>query len=134
MAEYFNANDLLIRRVQTADWMCAQSRKIVNMVNYGEIVSADYKNHLAYIAAAMDAIGCYTPITTEAQDGVDNCLTEAEAEQIFKNITAITDLHWQEKGITYRNQVTESDAYGTITSTVTLSTGGTLCLSNPAGS
>lgn len=131
MVEYFNSNDLLIRRVQTADWLCKQSKKIVNMVHYGELVSADYKNKLLYVVAAMEAIGCYEPITSEDEDGVNNCLTEAEAEQIFENISKITGLCWQEKGVTYRNQPVEPDCYGIITENVTLTNGDYLCLSNP---
>lgn len=132
MADYFNSNDLIIRRVQTADWTCAQTKKVANMVNYGQLVPKDYLNKLSYVIAAMEAIGCYVPITSPEEDGINNCLTEAEADKIFNNITEITGLHWQGKGVTYRNQLVEADELGQITSTVTLTGGGVIGISNPA--
>jgi len=113
--EYYNSNDLLKRRTDIALWMCAQNKKIVNHYNYGEALSREYIMHLEYIDGAMDAMSCYTPVTTEVDDGVINCLPESQLDKLFNNVTVITGLCWQPKGITYRNELDEPTEVGNIT-------------------
>ena len=112
--DYYNSNDLLKRRTDIALWMCAQNKKIVNHYNYGELLSQKYIMHLEYMDGAMEAMSCYTPITTALQDGVDNCLTEAQLDKLFNNVTTITGICWQPKGITYRNAPTNPTEDGAI--------------------
>jgi hypothetical protein len=129
--EYYNSNDLLKRRTDIALWVCAQNKKIVNAHKYGELLSAKYDLELKYILATMDAMGCYEPITTEAEDGVVNCLKENELDCIFNNVSIITGLCWQPKGVTYRNAFVQPQEEGQI-GTVTTNTGtGVLCIASP---
>lgn len=132
MATFYNHNDLMIRRVQANEWLCSQNKKLQNMIHYGELVSADYKNKLAYVVAALESVGCYEPITTAAEDGVKNCLTEAQVTQIFDNISEITGLSWRGKGTTYRNQANPLEGIERITASVVLSNGEFIHKSNPA--
>ena len=112
--EYFNADDLTIRRGQIADWLCCQTECVVNGVLYGEPMSAKDLMDLELVVAYAEAIACYQPVTSEDEDGVINCLTEEQAEKIFKNVSTITNIQWHGKGITYRDRPTASDEHGQI--------------------
>jgi len=99
---YYTSNDLLVRRVWMADWICDQMDKIAKQICYGELVPQAFNMNFQYVSASLQAVECYSPITTEAQDGVDNCLTEALLDKFFNNITDITGLCFLPKGSTYR--------------------------------
>jgi hypothetical protein len=114
MAEYFTSDDLLKRRVDSADWLCAQTKKIVNQVNYGQLVEGEYLCNLELIAALLEVIGCYEPITSEAEDGVKNCITEEHAEKAFDLLHELTGLCWHGKGHTYKLPLAEPDEEGSI--------------------
>ena len=115
--EYYNSNDLLRRRTDIALWMCAQTTKITNHYNYGELLSTKYIMHLEYLSGAMNAMSCYTPVTSEAEDGVINCLKESQLDKLFNNVSNITGLCWQPKGITYIGQIDQPTEAGEVTDT-----------------
>tara|TARA_R110002126_G_scaffold155045_1_gene302060 strand:- start:1559 stop:2074 length:516 start_codon:yes stop_codon:yes gene_type:complete len=104
MALYFNSDDLLVRRVSIGEWICTQVQKLASSYHYGQLVDAEYMMNYQYVVALSEVVACYDPITTLAQDGVDNCLTEAELECAFNNISEITCIGWLGKNVTYRNQ------------------------------
>lgn len=102
MPNFYTSDDLLMRRVHIAIWLCGEAKKIVKQVCYGELVPQKHNIKIQYINASLEAIECYTPITSEDQDGVDNCLTESQLDSFFNNITEITGMCFLPKGSTYR--------------------------------
>ena len=105
MATYYNTNDLLIRRLRTAEWLTNQITEVTNSSFYGELMCCEDLIQLEYVSAALEAIECYTPITEEDEDGVDNCLTEEQLDDFFNNIVDITGLCFPDKGQTYNSEV-----------------------------
>lgn len=101
LVKYYTSDDLIMRRVNTARWICEQTHKLKASFNYGELVDQNYLTEFQYVVAALEALECYTPITSEAQDGEDNCLTEAQVEAIINNIEHITGLSFHCKQTTY---------------------------------
>jgi len=101
VSDFYTTNDLLVRRVYMASWVCDQLSKFVNYYNYGEIVSKECLIKHQYIVALLEAVSCYTPITLTTQDGVNNCLTEAKLDTIFDKVEDVTGLCFLAKGTTY---------------------------------
>ena len=101
MAQYYTTNDLLVRRVGMATWICNKVMKITNSYKYGELVSKGELSNYEYIVACLEAVECYTPITLATEDGETNCLTEAKLNSIFDNVETVTKLAWQPIGTTY---------------------------------
>jgi hypothetical protein len=101
MAEYFNQTDLDARRQKTACWIHEEATKIANNLKYSGKIDNCRLSNLSYVVAALEAVECYVPITTAAQDGEDNCLTEALAESLFNNISKITKICFVPKNATY---------------------------------
>ena len=101
VSDFYTANDLLVRRVYMASWICEQLSKFVNYYNYGETVSKECLIKHQYIVALLEAVSCYTPITLTTQDGVNNCLTEAKLDTIFDKVEDVTGLCFLAKGTTY---------------------------------
>jgi len=77
-------------------------QKFANQICYGELIPQQTTMNFQYIVAALEAMQCYSPITTETEDGVDNCLTELNLDNFFNNVTDITGLCFLPKGSTYR--------------------------------
>ena len=102
---YYNSNDLLFRRIRIAQWLSNQIDSVTNHSFYGELMCCEELSELEYVSASLEAIECYTPITTEAEDGVSNCLTEEQLDNIFNNIVDITGICFSDKGITYNNNI-----------------------------
>ena len=126
MALYFNADDLTVRRVAIATWACKQVKKLAASYHYGQLISGEYMMNYQYVIALSEAIACYSPITSEAENGVKNCLTEEELECAFNNISEITCIGWMGKNASYRNFNPTIFESGQLTSDVTLSDGGVL--------
>jgi hypothetical protein len=101
MATYFNETDLDVRRSRTACWISGEAYKIARMYKYGELPKQGRITNLEYVVAALEAVECYTAVTVAADDGEINCLTEAQAEQIFDNIEALTSMCFAPKGRVY---------------------------------
>ena len=101
VSDFYTTNDLLVRRVYMADWICDELTKFVNSYNYGDDISQACLIKHQYVTALLEAVECYTPITLTAQDGIDNCLTEAKLDSIFDRVETITGLCFQAKGTTY---------------------------------
>lgn len=101
VSDYYTSDDLLIRRTAMANWICSQLEKFVNYYHYGSIIKKDCIIKHQYITALLETVECYTPITLAAQDGVDNCLTEAKLTKIFDNVEEITGLCFLPMGTTY---------------------------------
>ena len=98
---YYTTNDLLKRRVDIGIWIGSQTTKLVSNLKYGQLLGADTLARYQYVVACHNTLGGYTPITTTAQDGVDNALTESNVDSIVNNIEKITGLHFLPKGTTY---------------------------------
>jgi hypothetical protein len=113
MAEYFTANDLRARLNKIACWIEEEANCIAGRIKVEGRIDNVRMNNLSMVTAMWQAAECYAPITTEAEDGEVNCLTEAEEEQLFNNISAITGLCFVPKGIDYI-LVTEDDENQTI--------------------
>jgi len=122
VSDFYTSNDLLVRRVYMADWICSQLSKFVNHFNYGVIVQKDCLIKHQYMVALLEAVECYTPITLAAEDGVNNCLKEAQLDTIFNKVEEITGLCFLAKGTTYS---TNYDSTVSL-SIITLNTGGNL--------
>ena len=91
MALYFNITDLQARLTKTTCWIADEALKQSNRAKYyGKLDDCFIK--LQYVVAALEAVECYTPLSTADDDGVINCLTELQAEQIFNNIRKLLTL------------------------------------------
>lgn len=101
VSDFYTSNDLLVRRVYMADWICKQLSKFVNYFNYGELISKKCLIQHQYMVALLEAVECYTPITLVDQDGVNNCLKESQLDTIFNKVEEITGLCFLAKGTTY---------------------------------
>jgi len=101
VSDYYTSDDLLARRTAMAQWICSQMRKFVNYYHYGSIIERDCIIKHQYITALLEAVECYTPITATAEDGVNNCLTEAKLDTLFNKVEEITGLCFLPKGTTY---------------------------------
>ena len=99
MAEYFTANDLRARLNKTACWIHEEAECINGRIKTEGRIDNCRMNNLSIVVAMWQAAECYTPITSEAEDGVVNCLTEAEEEQLFDNISTISGICFVPKGI-----------------------------------
>jgi hypothetical protein len=98
---YYTSNDLLKRRVDIGIWIASQTDKLVASLKYGQLLDEIAFMKYQYVVACHVALMGYTPITTDAQDGVDNALTEANVDDIIDNIEKITGLHFLPKETTY---------------------------------
>ena len=105
MATYYNTNDLLVRRVKIAQWLTDKIENISNHSFYGELMCCEELMEIQYVSACLEAIECYTPITDDDDDGVDNCLTEEQLDNIFNNIVDITGLCFPDKNQTYNSNI-----------------------------
>lgn len=103
MADYYNSTDLTVRLTRLACWISGEAYKIARMYKYGEIPSQGRIWNLSYAVAALEAMECYTPVTVAADDGEINCLTEAQADNIFDNIEEITKMCFAPKGRAYKD-------------------------------
>jgi hypothetical protein len=101
MAEYFTTNDLRARLNKTACWIYEEAQCVADTLSYTGKIHDKTMLNLSLVVAFLEAAECYSPITSEAEDGVINCLTEAEVENIFKNISAITGLCFVPKCVDY---------------------------------
>lgn len=97
----YTRDDLLKRRIEIARWVCAQTKKIAAYYCYGQPVCKDFLFNYQYVIATLEAIECYTPLTTVSEDGVINCLTEEKLTNIFSNFTYISGIDFLPKGYTY---------------------------------
>lgn len=101
MPKYYTSDDLIKRRVAMADWICMQSQRLVNQFKYGQLVPTDFIYNFEYVVALLEAVECYTPITSEDEDGEINCLTEAALDKIFANFTHISGVDFLGKCTSY---------------------------------
>ena len=101
VSDFYTSDDLLVRRTAMAGWICSQLKKFVNYYHYGTTIKADCLIKHQYVTALLEAVECYTPITLTAEDGVNNCLTEAKLTKIFDNVEEITGLCFLPIGTTY---------------------------------
>ena len=101
MTIFYTANDLIMRRVNIARWICSQIHIIEANFKYGELIKEEYLMNFQYVVASLEAMECYTPITSVAEDGESNCLTEAKITSLVNNIEEITGLRFQCAGTTY---------------------------------
>jgi hypothetical protein len=100
MATYYVTNGLKIRLGRLACWIGDQANEIAAHYKYGSPVPAVKLVNLQLMVAYLEAAECYTAITTAAQDGVNNCLTEAQMDNLFINIQEITGMCFPTKGET----------------------------------
>jgi len=101
VSEFYTSDDLLVRRTGMADWICSQLKKFVNYYHYGSTIEADCLIKHQYITALLEVVECYTPITATAEDGVNNCMTEAKLTTLFDKVEEITGLCFLPIGTTY---------------------------------
>ena len=101
VSDYYTSDDLLVRITSMANWICDQLNKFVNYYHYGTTIKADCLIKHQYVTALLETVECYTPITLAAQDGVDNCLTEANLDTLFDKVEEITGLCFLPIGTTY---------------------------------
>jgi len=99
MALYFNRNDLTARLNGTVCWIHEEANKITNNLKYTGRIDDCRLASLSFVVAAIEALECYTPITVSTDE--TNCLTEAEAENLFNLISCITGLCFQPKNFSY---------------------------------
>jgi len=90
--KFYTADDLTMRRVNIARWICTQVHKHESAYKYGELLPQAEINAFQFVVACLEAIECYIPITDVEDDGETNCLTEAKLTAIINNIETITGL------------------------------------------
>ena len=108
---YYTANDLLKRRVDIGIWIGSQTTKLVSNLKYGQLLDETAVSRFQYVVACHVALMGYTPITTDAQDGVDNAMTEANVDNMIDNIEKITGLHFLPKETTYNTNNWTTQAF-----------------------
>lgn len=113
VVKYYTTDDLLKRRVDIGIWIAAQTDRLVGNLKYGQLLDEVTFMQYQYVVACYMALLGYTPITSPAQDGVDNGLTEANVDDMIDNIEIITGLHFLNKETTYNTTNWISEAYQT---------------------
>ena len=107
MATYFfNRDDLTARLNNTACWTHERALTLSNHLKYTGRIDNCAEANLALVGAYLEVMECYTPITSATD--TTNCMSEAEAENIFNNISKLTGLCFVPKNTTYK-VVTEDD-------------------------
>jgi hypothetical protein len=109
---YFNTTDLQARLYRTGCWIAAEADRLAKKAKYSGRIDPCCMTNLQYVVAALEALECYTPITSEAEDGVVNCLTEAYAENLFNNISKITGICFLPKNTVYTTAPADADFTG----------------------
>jgi len=104
---YFNRDDLTARLNKTACWVYERATALSRHLKYEGRIDNCAEANLSLVVAYLEAMECYTPITSSTDDV--NCLTEAEAEQIFENIIKITGLCFVPKNVTYLDDVEDDN-------------------------
>jgi hypothetical protein len=116
---FYTANDLSYRRSSLIQLLSSlPANKVTNHYFYGNPMTGCCLKQIEYLTACMEVIECYTPITSEDEDGETNCLEEADLDSIFDNISKLTGICFQPKGTTYNETVPDEE-----TTTLTLNTG-----------
>jgi hypothetical protein len=64
MATYFNTNDLKARMTKTAMWIADEGHRLAKKAKYEGRVPPCCMSNLEYVVAALEALECYTPVTT----------------------------------------------------------------------
>jgi hypothetical protein len=105
---YYNSNDLSARLQRVAIWISKEAYYISRDLKFTGRIDNKRLLNLEYVVASLEILECYTPILNESEDGVINCLTEEEAENLFKNIEKITKLCFLPKNNIYEI-ITEDD-------------------------
>ena len=96
---YFNRDDLTARLNKTACWAHNRALTLSKHLKYEGRIDDCAEANLSLVVAYLEVMECYTPITSSSDDF--NCLTEAEAEQIFENISKLTGLCFVPKNTAY---------------------------------
>lgn len=109
---YFNTTDLQARLYRTGCWIAKEADKLAKQAKYSGRIDPCCMTNLQYVVAALEALECYTPITSEVEDGVVNCLTEEYAENLFNNISKITGLCFLPKNVVYSTAPADADFTG----------------------
>jgi hypothetical protein len=99
MALYFDRDDLTARINKTQCWTHEEALKLTKNLKYEGRIDDCRLANLSLVIAYIKVVECYTPITSDDDDF--NCITEAEAEQIFENISKITGLCFVPKNTDY---------------------------------
>lgn len=104
---YFNRDDLTARLNKTACWIHARALTLSKHLKYEGRIDDCAEANLALLTAYLEVMECYTPITSSSDDF--NCITEAEAEQIFENISKLTGLCFIPKNAVYLDDVEDDN-------------------------
>lgn len=99
MSLYFNRNDLTARLNKTACWAHDRALSLSKHLKYEGRMDNCSLADLSLVVAYLEVIECYTPMTVSTDDY--NCITEAELENIFENISSITGLCFVPKNTDY---------------------------------
>lgn len=127
MATYYNSDDLYARLTRTASWISSKANDMAKKLKYSGTFSNCCMVDLEFVVACLEAVECYTPITSDDEDGETNCLTEAELDQIFKNISTITGLAFAPKGFDYGTvEIDDNNQFAT----ASFNSGSSLTLNN----
>lgn len=99
MALFFNRDDLTARLNNTACWAHETATSLAKHLKYEGRMDNCKLSNLSLVIAYLEVMECYTPIAATTDDF--NCMTEAQAEQIFDNISKITGLCFIPKNTDY---------------------------------
>jgi hypothetical protein len=86
-----------------------EANKLAKGLKYSGRIDDCRLADLSLVSAYIQAVECYTPVTTDEEDGVINCLTEAEAEKVFENIGKITGLCFLPKNTNYKVEIEDDN-------------------------
>jgi len=86
MALYYTAADIELREATLGCCFATLADKVAKKIGYGIVCDLDIAK-LNLLNVYIEIISCYTPITSPAEDGVLNCITEAELDGILAEIT-----------------------------------------------
>ena len=86
MALYYTTADLKLREACIGCCYADLAAKLNDKLRYGHSCDED-KKKVELLGAYLDLITCYTPIISAAEDGVVNCLKEADMDKLFQTIS-----------------------------------------------
>ena len=82
---YYTQADITLREAILGCCFANLASKVAKKLTYG--VACDLETaKLNLLNVYIEIISCYTPITSSAEDGIVNCITEAELDGILAEI------------------------------------------------
>lgn len=100
MTIYLNQTDLTVRLQRTADYIASFAEDVAKQFMYGQKCANRNFITLGLLEGYVEVLTCYQPITGNITEE-DNCVTEAQAQDMFDHISTLTGLEFASYGASY---------------------------------